>query len=134
MIPEATPNPRTIRFGTGPIQTGPSRWYESAPSAADDPHVARLFAEFEADVDNVLVGNDFVAVGVRRPDRWEQMLVPILRAVSTEFVPSAAPAPDALPPAATAVADASATPRARDVGGASGRTRSHVARARRAAS
>ena len=26
VIPEATPNPRTIRFVTGPIHTGPSRW------------------------------------------------------------------------------------------------------------
>src|SRR5205085_2315658 len=47
VVPEATPNPRTIRFGFGhPIHAGPSRWYESATAAADDPPVARLVADF----------------------------------------------------------------------------------------
>ncbi|MGI8808107.1 MAG: NifU N-terminal domain-containing protein [Acidimicrobiales bacterium] len=64
VVPEATPNPRTIRFGFGhPVHDGPSRWYESATSAADDPPVARLFHEFDQ-VANVLVGPDFVG---RRP-------------------------------------------------------------------
>ncbi len=83
VVPEATPNPRTIRFVTPPIHEGPSRWYESAVGV-DDPRAARLFAEFD-DVANVLVGPDFVAVGLRRPDRWEQLLEPVLRAVTTEF-------------------------------------------------
>ena len=78
VIPEATPNPRTIRFVTGPIHEGPSRWYESA-AGVDDPRAAQLFAEFD-DVANVLVGPDFVAVGLRRPDRWEELLAPVLRA------------------------------------------------------
>jgi hypothetical protein len=82
-VPEATPNPRTIRFVTGDLHTGPSRWYESA-TKVDDPRVARLFAEFD-DVANVLVGPDFVAVGIRRPDRWEQLLDPILRVIDGEF-------------------------------------------------
>jgi HEAT repeat protein len=82
-VPEVTPNPRTIRFVTGDLHTGPSRWYESA-TQVDDPRVARLFAEFE-DVANVLVGPDFVAVGIRRPDRWEQLLDPILRVIDAEF-------------------------------------------------
>jgi hypothetical protein len=82
-VPEATPNPRTIRFVTGDMHTGPSRWYESATNI-DDPRVARLFAEFE-DVANVLVGPDFVAVGIRRPHRWEQLLDPILRVIDAEF-------------------------------------------------
>src|SRR5438270_71809 len=30
VVPEATPNPRTIRFVTPPIHDGPSRWYPSA--------------------------------------------------------------------------------------------------------
>ena len=87
VVPEATPNPRTIRFITPPIHDGPSRWYESA-SEVDDARVSRLFAEFE-DVANVLVGPDFVAVGLRRPDRWEQLLDPVLRAITTEFVSTA---------------------------------------------
>ena len=32
VVPEATPNPRTIRFGFGhPVNDGPSRWYPSPP-------------------------------------------------------------------------------------------------------
>jgi hypothetical protein len=85
VVPEATPNPRTIRFGFGhPIHTGASRWYESAAAAADDPPVARLFADFDR-VANVLVGPEFVAVGLRRPDDWEQLLAPILAVVTEEF-------------------------------------------------
>jgi HEAT repeats len=33
----------------------------------------------------VLVGPDFVAVGIRRPDRWEQVLAPMLRVIQAEF-------------------------------------------------
>ncbi|MEA2932725.1 MAG: hypothetical protein QOI56_1510, partial [Actinomycetota bacterium] len=64
VVPEATPNPRSIRFHVGPIPAGPGprgsgggrprRWYESAGAAADDPGAARLFAEFD-EVANVLV-------------------------------------------------------------------------------
>jgi hypothetical protein len=83
VVPEATPNPRTIRFVTPPIHDGVSKWYESA-EAADDPRVARLFAAFP-DVANVLVGPTFVAVGLTRADRWEHLLDPVLRAVSDAF-------------------------------------------------
>jgi HEAT repeats/Scaffold protein Nfu/NifU N terminal len=82
VVPEATPNPRTIRFVTPPIHAGSSRWYESA-AGVDDPRVARLF-EF-ADVANVLVGPDFVAVGLRRPDQWEHLLDSVLTVVAAEF-------------------------------------------------
>ncbi len=83
VVPEATPNPRTIRFVTGPIHTGPSRWYESAANV-DDPRAAALFAEFDA-VDNVLVGPDFVAVGLHRAPDWEVLLAPVLRVVASQF-------------------------------------------------
>jgi hypothetical protein len=86
VVPEATPNPRTIRFVTPPIHDGPSRWYASATDV-DDPRVARLFAAF-AEVANVLVGPDFVAIGLRRPDAWEQLLDPMLRVVTAEFAPT----------------------------------------------
>jgi hypothetical protein len=86
VVPEATPNPRTIRFVTPPIHDGPSRWYETA-SDVDDPRVARLFAT-SGNVANVLVGPDFVAVGLRRPDGWEQLLDLVLRVVTAEFAPS----------------------------------------------
>lgn len=96
VVPEATPNPRTIRFQVGPIHDGPSRWYESAERARDDPAAARLFDEFP-EVDNVLVGPDFVAVGLRRPGHWERLLVPVLNVVAEEFS-SPGGDPDAGPP------------------------------------
>jgi hypothetical protein len=83
VVPEATPNPRTIRFVTPPIHDGPSRWYASA-SGVDDPRVETLFADFD-DVASVLVGPDFVAVGLHRPDRWEELLEPVLHAITTAF-------------------------------------------------
>lgn len=85
VVPEATPNPRTIRFGFAhPVGNGSSRWYESAAAADDDPRVARLFGEFDR-VANVLVGPDFVAVGLRRPGDWEELLAPVLAVVTEEF-------------------------------------------------
>ena len=96
VVPEATPNPRTIRFQVGPIHGGPSRWYESAAAAADDPPVARLFAAV-GEVDNVLVGPDFVAVGLRRAADWERLLHPVLALVAEEFASDDAadgPGPD----------------------------------------
>jgi hypothetical protein len=89
VVPEATPNPRTIRFVTGTLHDGPSRWYESA-AGVDDVRVAALFDAF-ADIDNVLVGPSFVAVGLRRADRWEDLLVPVLRVVVAQFAPAAEP-------------------------------------------
>lgn len=83
VTPEATPNPRTIRFVTGPIHDGPSRWYASSADV-DDPRVVELFADFD-DLENVLIGPDFVAIGLRRPDRWEDLLAPVLRAVTDQF-------------------------------------------------
>jgi hypothetical protein len=88
VVPEATPSPRTIRFATPELHTGPARTYDSVASAAADARVERLFTDFE-DVTNVLVGPDFVAVTVSRPDLWEQLLAPMLRAVTDEFANAA---------------------------------------------
>jgi len=84
VVPEATPNPRTIRFQVGAIHCGPSRWFESAGAAADEPGAGRLFAEFP-EVANVLVGPEFVAVGLRRAADWERLLSPVLGVVTDEF-------------------------------------------------
>ena len=93
VVPEATPNPRSIRFQVGPIHSGPSRWYETAGAAADDPGAARLFAGFD-EVANVLVGPDFVAVGLHRAADWERLLRPVLDVVTDEFAdPDAPPDP-----------------------------------------
>jgi hypothetical protein len=83
VVPEATPSPRTIRFATPPLHAGPGRAF--ARDAADaDARVARIFGAF-ADVTDVLVGPDFVAVTIARPGRWESLLGPMLRAVTEEF-------------------------------------------------
>jgi hypothetical protein len=87
VVAQPTPNPRTMRFVTGPIHDGPSRWYESATDV-DDPRVAELFAAFD-DVENVLVGPDFVAVGLRRPDRWPPLLAEVTSYVEAQFIASA---------------------------------------------
>src|SRR5829696_980743 len=84
VVPEATPSPRTIRFATPPLHAGPSRAYASAV-AATDPRVARLFADFDV-VTDVLVGPDFVAVTISRPDRWERVLGPMRHLVNEAFV------------------------------------------------
>jgi len=99
VVPEATPSPRTIRFATPPLQAGAARNYESATAASDDPRVVRLFGDFDQ-VTNVLVGPDFVAVTIARPDRWEQLLEPILRGVTREFAGDA-PLESAASPAET---------------------------------
>jgi hypothetical protein len=85
VVPAATPSPRTIRFATPPLHTGPSRVYDSATASGDDdPRVARLFRAFD-DVTNVLVGPDFVAVTIARPNRWSTLLGSMLRVVTEEF-------------------------------------------------
>jgi Scaffold protein Nfu/NifU N terminal len=85
VVPEATPSPRTIRFATPPLHTGPSRVYDSGTASGDDdPRVARLFGAFD-DVTNVLVGPDFVAVTIERPNRWSTLLGSMLRVVTEEF-------------------------------------------------
>ncbi|HWC09981.1 MAG TPA: NifU N-terminal domain-containing protein, partial [Acidimicrobiales bacterium] len=100
VVPEATPNPRTIRFQVGPIHDGPSRWYESAASAAADASATRLFAEVD-EVANVLVGPDFVAVGLRRAADWERLLHRVLTLVTEEFAPAGAGPGDGGPPRVT---------------------------------
>lgn len=84
VVPEATPSPRTIRFATPPLHVGTARNYDSAAAAAADARVAALFGDF-GEVTNVLVGPDFVAVTIVRPDRWEELLEPVLRAVTAAF-------------------------------------------------
>ncbi|HMG26150.1 MAG TPA: NifU N-terminal domain-containing protein [Acidimicrobiia bacterium] len=110
VVPEATPSPRTIRFATPPLHAGTAPNYESGAAATADPRVAALFDAFGA-VTNVLLGPDFVAVTITRPDGWEELLEPILRAVTAEFTGGASsdagPGPSAPDPARAVPADAS---------------------------
>lgn len=84
VVPEATPNPRTIRFRTGPIHEGESRWFDSPQSAREYWRAARLFDEFP-EVANILVGPDFVAVSLRRAADWEGLLPLMVAAVTDAF-------------------------------------------------
>src|SRR4051794_29487335 len=104
VVPEATPSPRTISFATPPLHAGPSRAYASAV-AATDPRVARLFTDFDV-VTDVLVGPDFVAVTISRPDRWERVLGPMLHLVNEAFVggDEESPAPARTPTTSLTVA------------------------------
>ena len=85
VVPEATPSPRTVRFATPPIHDEASRAYRAVGSAAvDDRRVATIFAVF-ADVTDVLVGPDFVAVTIVHARDWDRLLGPLLRVVTEEF-------------------------------------------------
>lgn len=103
VVPEATPSPRTIRFATPPLHAGPSRTYDSAAGTGDDdPRVAGLFAAFD-DITHVLVGRDFVAVTIARPNRWPTLLRSMLRVITEEFTGAdAADAPEPAPSTRTA--------------------------------
>ena len=115
VVPEATPSPRTIRFATPPLHTGTARNYDSAAAATADPRVAAVFGDCD-EVTNVLVGPGFVAVTIVRPDRWEELLEPILRAVAAAFTgdTGAEPGPrSTAPQPGGAVTSETAEPRAR---------------------
>lgn len=87
VVPEATPNPRSIRFRLGgQPHDGPSRWYDSAEAAitAGDASAIRLFSTFD-EVANVLVGPGFVNVSLRRAPDWERLLHGVLTVVTEEF-------------------------------------------------
>lgn len=116
VVPEATPSPRTIRFATPPLDDGPSRAFD-ATNAGDDARVARIFATSDG-VTNVLVGPAFVAVTILHADDWEQLLDPLLRAVTDAFAggpstPRAGPVVDTVGPRAAATGPGARTePRA----------------------
>jgi hypothetical protein len=99
VFPEVTPSPRTIRFTTPPLHDGPSRIYNSSAEATGDARAERIFAEFDA-VTTMLVGPDFVAITISRPDQWDALLAPMLVAVTEEFTtdtPEATDRTSALP-------------------------------------
>lgn len=79
--PEATPNPRHVRFVLGGT-AAPGTWYRS-----DDNPGNRAVAELLADPDitDVLVAGDFVAIGLRRASMWEERLDEILEWVTELF-------------------------------------------------
>lgn len=79
--PEATPNPRHVRFVIGGNRA-PGTWYRRGDDIPD-PGVAELLAD--EDVTDVLVAGDFVAVGLRRASMWEDRLDDMLETVTRLF-------------------------------------------------
>jgi hypothetical protein len=92
VVPEPTPNPRTIRFATGRRRVDASVAFRRGEDV-DDDRIAAIFAVDDAVVD-VLVAADFVAVSVSRPARWPDLLAPVLAAVDAGFGGAGGPAPD----------------------------------------
>ncbi len=79
--PEATPNPRHVRFVIGG-QPSPGVWYRSGDEI-DLPEVEQLLDD--EDVTDVLVAGDFVAIGLRRPQMWEERLDAMVALVTELF-------------------------------------------------
>lgn len=84
VVPEATPDPRTIRFRAGPIHDGESPWFESPASGQAYWRAARLFDQFP-EVANVQIGPDFVAVSLRRASDWDRLQGRVLATVAGVF-------------------------------------------------
>jgi hypothetical protein len=91
VVPEPTPNPRTVRFATGHRPIAVSTSHRRGDAIV--PAVAAVFAA-DDDVVDVLVAADFVAVSLRRPDRWPEALVPVLDAVAARFAGEQEPSAD----------------------------------------
>ena len=83
VVPEATPNPRTLRFATARSQQAVSRSFRRG-DPIDDGRVEQIFDALPEAID-VLVGPDFVAISLDRPSRWPGALEVALRVVGQSF-------------------------------------------------
>lgn len=79
--PEATPNPRHVRFVVGG-SPAPGVWYRPGDDI-DDSRVGELLDD--PDVTDVLVAGDFVAVGLRRASMWKDRLDEMVAVVERLF-------------------------------------------------
>jgi hypothetical protein len=79
--PEATPNPRHVRFVIGG-QPAPGVWHRRGDDLTDD-RVARLLED--PDITDVLVAGDFVAIGLRRAPMWKDRLDDLVELVTELF-------------------------------------------------
>ena len=79
--PEATPNPRHVRFVIGGTPA-PGTWFRRGDELIDD-RVAALFDD--PDITDVLVAGDFVAVGLRRAAMWKERLDDLVQRVTDLF-------------------------------------------------
>lgn len=108
IVPEATPNPRHIRFPLGG-RPGESVFYDGPSADISDKRVVALFED--PDVADVLIAPDFVAIGLDRADKWESRIDDILLRVADLFdvkgavQPMETPTRDELVSAATTRSD-----------------------------
>jgi hypothetical protein len=79
--PEATPNPRHVRFVIGGTPA-PGVWYRRGDDLSDE-RVAQLLGD--DDITDVLVAGDFVAIGLRRASTWEARLDDLVQTVEELF-------------------------------------------------
>ncbi|MBT8247924.1 MAG: HEAT repeat domain-containing protein [Acidimicrobiia bacterium] len=79
--PEATPNPRHVRFVIGG-DPAPGVWFRRGDDL-DDERVATLLED--ADITDVLVAGDFVAIGLRRAAMWKDRLDDLVATVTELF-------------------------------------------------
>jgi hypothetical protein len=79
--PEATPNPRHVRFVLGGTPA-PGVWYRRGDDLSDD-RVEHLLSD--EDVTDVLVAGDFVAIGLRRAAMWQDRLDDLVATVEQLF-------------------------------------------------
>jgi HEAT repeat protein len=79
--PEATPNPRHVRFVIGG-SPAPGTWFRRGDDLTD----ARVAALLEdPDVTDVLVAGDFVAIGLRKASMWKNRLDDLVETVTAGF-------------------------------------------------
>ncbi len=90
IVPEAGPQPRIVRFLTGPGTGGQSGWIRDAGEARDG-RAAALLRAFP-DATGVLLGAGFVAVEIKDERRWDEVLAPLFAFVADRFMPPRAPA------------------------------------------
>jgi HEAT repeat protein len=79
--PEATPNPRHVRFVIGGTPA-PGVWFRRGDDLSDE-RVAALLDD--PDVTDVLVAGDFVAIGLRRAAMWKDRLNDMVDTVTAGF-------------------------------------------------
>ena len=79
--PEATPNPRHVRFVIGGTPA-PGVWFRRGDELTDD-RVSGLLDD--PDITDVLVAGDFVAIGLRRAAMWKDRLDDLVERVTDLF-------------------------------------------------
>ena len=79
--PEATPNPRHVRFVIGGAPA-PGIWYRRGDDLTD-PRVEQVLED--PDITDVLVAGDFVAIGLRRATMWKERLDDLVELITELF-------------------------------------------------